>query len=492
MPEEKEARLVIEWKRVFPWWHIFRSFSIALDFRKLGLAIVGIVAAWLGWALLALVLDPGDPGPEPARVKETGEANPEWEEWQRRNYLRTITQEWLDWPANVKRGDPDLPPHRAVATLHPRLTKVDYWMAQVPAILEPLTRLVRPLTYFLDERAGWRSYIFATLGVLWTLVVWGFVGGALTRIAAVEFARRDRIPLGEAIRFAARQFPSLLAAPIFPIGVVVVLTVVVWVVATVLVMIPWLGDMIGALTFPLALLAGLLMGVLLLVYAGWPIMYPAVSAEAGDAFDAISRSMSYMYQRPWHYVFYWAVTLVYGVLVLFFVVTFTSFFVYLTGWALNLAWRPWWRSGDVDVIRALFIYAPESYGWRQMLAPGMESPAEVAAKMAVVPRVAAWILGFWLHLVFLGMLGFTYSLFWSASTIIYFLLRKNVDETDLDEVYLEEEQDDLFPRPVTPPEVTLTQVSAPDVTTTRTGGSESVPSAGTETPPKPEGGSAGQ
>jgi hypothetical protein len=178
-------------------------------------------------------------------------------------------------------------------------------------------------------------------------VVWGFVGGALTRIAAVEFARRDRITLGEAVRFATSHFASLFAAPIFPIGVVAVITIAVVLVSTILMMLPWVGDLVGALTFPLALLAGALMAVVLLVYAGWPILYPAISAEAGDAFDAISRSMSYMYQRPWHYVFYWAVSLVYGVVVLFFVVTFTSFFVYMTGWALDLAvpprkWRKNW------------------------------------------------------------------------------------------------------------------------------------------------------
>lgn len=490
MPEEKEARLVVEWKRIFPWWHIFRSFSIALDYRKLGLAIVGIVGTWIGWALLALLLDPGDPGAAPAATVEGGTVSEEWRQWQRRKYLHDITQEWLIWPANVPRGDKQLPPHRAVAELSPRLATIDYWMAQVPAILEPLTRLVRPLTYFLDERASWQSHIFAALGVLWTLVVWGFVGGALTRIAAVEFARRDRIPLGEAVRFAGRQFLALFAAPIFPIAVVAVITVAVWLAGTVLVMIPWVGDMVGALTFPLALLAGLLMAVLLLVYAGWPIMYPAVSAEAGDAFDAISRSMSYMYQRPWHYVFYWAVTLVYGILVLFFVVTFTSFFVYLTGWALNLVWRPWWRAGEVDVIRALFVHAPESYGWRDMLVPGLGSAAQVTEKMALVPRAAAWILGFWLHLVFLGMLGFAYCLFWSASTVIYFLLRKAVDETDLDEVYLEEEQDELFPRPVTPPDVSLTQVNPPDVSITTVSGTSSAPPTSTETPPSQESGPA--
>ena len=37
------------------------------------------------------------------------------------------------------------------------------------------------------------------------------------------------------------------------------------------------------------------------------------------------------------------------------------------------------------------------------------------------------------------MIGFGYSYFWTAATIIYFLMRQKVDDTDLDEVYLEED-----------------------------------------------------
>ncbi|MCS7014854.1 MAG: hypothetical protein NZM42_01890, partial [Gemmatales bacterium] len=382
---------------------------------------------------------------------------------QRQLYLHTITQEWLVWPAHVPRGDPSLPPHRAVAELSPRLAEPNYWLSQVPAVLEPLARLIRPLTYFLHPWASWKSHLFAGLGVLWTLAVWGFVGGAITRIAAVEFARNDRISLSEAARFTLTHWVSLFGAPIFPILVVGVITLAVVVLGTLLIMVPWVGDLVGALSFPLALLAGLLMALALLVYAGWPMMYPAISAEGGEAFDAINRSASYMYQRPWHYIFYWTIALVYGVIVLFFAVTFTSFFVYLTGWALDLVWRPFWRSSDPDPLRALFIYAPESYGWREMLAGSLSPAAEVVGKMALVPWLAAVLLGIWLHLVFLGMLGFAYSLFWSASTVIYFLLRKVVDETDLDEVYLEEEQEDLFPRPIAAPDISPRPTPPPDV-----------------------------
>jgi hypothetical protein len=42
--------------------------------------------------------------------------------------------------------------------------------------------------------------------------------------------------------------------------------------------------------------------------------------------------------------------------------------------------------------------------------------------------------------LFLLMLGFGYSYFWSASTIIYLLMRRHVDAAEMDEVYLEEDE----------------------------------------------------
>jgi hypothetical protein len=46
---------------------------------------------------------------------------------------------------------------------------------------------------------------------------------------------------------------------------------------------------------------------------------------------------------------------------------------------------------------------------------------------------------FWVTLVFLMVIGFSYSYFWTAATQIYLLMRKRVDETETDEVYVEEE-----------------------------------------------------
>ena len=53
----------------------------------------------------------------------------------------------------------------------------------------------------------------------------------------------------------------------------------------------------------------------------------------------------------------------------------------------------------------------------------------------------ATLIAFWAGCVHLLVLGFVYSYFWTASSAIYLLLRRDVDGTDMDEVYVVEQPD---------------------------------------------------
>src|SRR5262249_27963494 len=59
-------------------------------------------------------------------------------------------------------------------------------------------------------------------------------------------------------------------------------------------------------------------------------------------------------------------------------------------------------------------------------------------------HVGAVLVAIWLGLFFLLVLGVGYSYFWSASTIIYLLMRKQVDDAELDEVYFEEDEQEDY------------------------------------------------
>jgi hypothetical protein len=80
------------------------------------------------------------------------------------------------------------------------------------------------------------------------------------------------------------------------------------------------------------------------------------------------------------------------------------------------------------------------------------------------------------------MLGaFAISFYFSANTIIYYLMRREVDATELDDVYLEQSEEDFGDTaPVATP-AAATAVTTTTVVTPNNGGAPVVPA--TENPP---------
>src|SRR5918999_659980 len=93
--------------------------------------------------------------------------------------------------------------------------------------------------------------------------------------------------------------------------------------------IPYIGPIfniiMGAL-FILILAAGFVMTLVLLgTFGGFNLMYPTIAVEGSDSFDAISRSFSYVYARPWRMLLYTLVAIIYGALCYLFV----RFFIFM-------------------------------------------------------------------------------------------------------------------------------------------------------------------
>ncbi len=307
---------------------------------------------------------------------------------------------------------------------------------------------------------------------MWNVAVWAFFGGVITRLAAVSLANRGPVTLRQSVQFVATRYVNYLLSPMVPLAIIAVVILGLFVYGTIA-LIPLVGDiLLLGLLLPLILLAGVIMAIFLVGLVGYPLMYPTLSVEgdSSDTFDALSRSVNYVYQSPWSYLWYWFVAVLYGAVVTFFVLFFTSLAVYVGKWAVGLPASAMAESRKPEY---LFIYAPESFGWKELFLQG--SPYEVTHSTAVSPtgRVVdvytpkdaaefqrnraefywfntwgAGLVGFWLGLAFLMMLGFSYSFFWTAATAIYFLMRKKVDEAEPDEVFLEDDEPEA---PVAPP-----------------------------------------
>jgi hypothetical protein len=379
---------------------------------------------------------------------------------------------------------------------------------QVPVLLEPLVKFLRPVIYLFDPSAGFWTRVYLVFVIVWSLAVWAVFGGAITRIAVVQVARpTERVGLMEALRFAWSRKKSLISAPLFPLVFIGILTLLLLIFGLIEIWTFFVGDIIIAgLGWPIVLIFGLIMAVTLVGLVGYPLMYATISAEGSDSFDAISRSYSYVYQAPWNYLWYSAVALVYGAVLVFFVGMMGSLMVYLGKWGVSQA-AGTYPSRDPAY---LCVYAPTSFGWRDLLlhkSNYVTTDAVLNNSGEVVPQrslnnkhmeefnwhnqIGAVLVSFWLYLFFLMIVGFGYSYFWTASSIIYLLMRRRVDDTEYDEIYSENEDlDEPYPMPPMPekektePEgAPLTMVESPTLR-----GPESAPPPATSGPdgePKP-------
>jgi hypothetical protein len=537
MAEERTEGREITWQRLMPWTLLFRAFQVTVDLNKLLLAAGGILATWVAWWLLSVIFTATSSAtpPEWKGVYESWQAfRADRQHWNlmneaaglNRNAVYEVsdiadTEEEYDLfgaaandPARARERANELEkagrlrPERAAryrALLGQpkpagRLSVGPWWedrgpnpyllatgqagvpwdvggfrewfsRDQLPVMIEPLIKLGRPVVYFLSPRNTLWSYLYFLLVILATIGIWSFFGGAITRIAAVQVARGEKIGLFEAAGFTSRRYLSYITAPLFPIGLTLAFVILLGVLGF-LGSWTWLTELIGGVLWFVPLMMGLVMTMALVGLITWPLMAATVSTEGTDSWEAATRGYGYLFQRPWHCLWYALVSVVYGGIVIFVVGFLGSMTVYMAKFGVS------WMSPD-SVVPAhrnptyLFVYAPTSFGWRELLLEGAEAergepvvyertfgartgPAGVGgvsrhsrideanydrylASLSVYNKFGAVLVALWLYVAFVLILAFGYVFFWAASTIMYLLLRKSLEAAELDEVYLEEE-----------------------------------------------------
>jgi hypothetical protein len=390
------------------------------------------------------------------------------------------------WPWFENRGDNPFLLVTGKAAGWERGHFVDWLLRdQLPVLIEPLVKFFLPIAYLLRpyEDTGFLSCLYFLLVIAWTVATWAIFGGAITRMAAVEIARNDKIGMAEALRFVASRWKSYVFASFAPVIGLAICALMLMIFFGIPNWIPIFAEFWVGILFPFALGLGLCMAVILIGLPGWPMIHATLGAEGSDSFDALSRCYSYVLQKPWSYIWYAAVALVYGAIVVFFVGLMGSLTVYLARWGISqtpLTERLFNRDPSY-----LFIWAPTSFGWRALLLQDVAPPAVTLTHWW--NYVGPFCVAIWLGLVFLMILGFGYSYFWSASTIIYLMMRRKVDDTELDEVYLEEEETEesyatsaapaaASPQPAPSATSSLQMVEAPSLVRTGTPTAASSPS----------------
>ncbi len=424
--DDRGTLRAVAWSELFPWLLLFRCFRISIGLRPLLLSTAAALATVLGWCLIGLVFSGNE---EIAKLPDACSGCP----W------RSLAAVADDGGVLTTR----LPsPEDGFAPLQePPLRGVN-------PILGTWEHLSRPFreVFTLNMGAG-REFeasklAYSLLCVLWGLLVWSFAGGAVTRDAVVQLASGERVGWGGMLGCVRARWRAYAWAPLLPmIGVLLGAAAIA---LLGLLLMSWNGGLLVAgVLWPLVLVGGFLMTLLLIGLAfGWPLMFATISAEeGGDSFDALSRSYAYVFQRPLHYLFYVAVATGIGALGWFLVSGFAQSLLHLTQGAACCG------SGG----RFTFLADPVPHVAYQFA--GGEGTRHLG-------WLADLLIQTWNDCVRLLAVGYLYSYFWVSASGIYLLLRRDVDDTELDEVRLEEgETEEAFGLP----EIKTDEAGAPVV-----------------------------
>jgi hypothetical protein len=215
------------------------------------------------------------------------------------------------------------------------------------------------------------------------ILIWTFCGGMICRIVAVRLTIDESEPTWNLFRFFRKRGISFIGSPvILLLGILccfLPVKIAGWLMA-----VPVLNYVVAVL-LPIPLVFAFVTVILALGLAvGWMLLFAAVSVDGSDGFDAISRMFSYIFQRPLHYLLYWACCIILGWLGF----TLIQFFTFAVQFPLH------W-SGVSDHVLA----------------------------------------SFWLALIKSIPAAYVFAWFWTSSVAIYLLLRRSVDATPFNEVY---------------------------------------------------------
>jgi hypothetical protein len=456
----------VNWSELLPFTRIFGSFKIAVDPPKLMMSLLLVVLLFISGKVLDGIWGGRVFVPEASGQIRFDEIT-EYTVRDRATFKKRLAIAWDDRRERIA-ANRDVPPLAGVfsTALRYKLDSFDSLVTAATSLNFGLTSIVSGDPPLQPTVVGALYRMFVVLpGWLWTahagflvtyvligLVLWSFFGGAICRLAASHAAAERHTDPGDAVVFARERWVWFFAAPLLPALITGVIVLVLAVGGLVFFNLPGL-DILGALVFGLALVLGVVAALLLIGFGtGVHLMYPALAVEGTDGFDAVSRSFNYVFSRPWRWLFYTGVALVYGAITYLFI----SLIVFLTVWLTHRA-VGWWVIAQVGeeaakINRFDAMLVPPQIGdviydiqWDQLPATG---------------KAAAGIMWVWIMLLLGLMPAYAISYYFASHTWIYLLLRRSADGTDLTEHYVEPTTP-TTPAPVTAPAAAATEAPPP-------------------------------
>jgi hypothetical protein len=401
----------IRYGEICPWLILVRSCRAALLVRVLLLAFVGVVITQWGWAALDGLFS--------SSAAQLGR-------------LTELHTDQADLGPTLVDPGADSP-----MTSVQRPSAISTFVAQYPwtgPLVHGWAWLGEPFIRMASRDVTWIQCLNLLLSGVWAIVVWGVFGGAISRIAALFLTRGETLGPIAALRAAIGKWGASAGGPLLPLAFAVVC-------AMPLVVVGWLLKLnIAALLLGIVWIAALVWGLILAVgllglFVGWPLMWATVGVERSDALDGVSRCFSYVYQRPFHLVFYLLVATVLGLFGEAVVYYLATAGVALTEWTVS------WGAGNQRAADLMGIPAADA--------------AETLTRMAAA---SASIIRFWEATLMAVAASFPLGYLWCAAVGIYLLLRRHIDSTEMDEISLDEDDSESGLPDLTPDESGVPQV----------------------------------
>lgn len=407
----------VAWTEVFPWLILFRTVPVAASISVWILALIGTVATPVGWIASETLF-----------------------------VRRTALESDLLFSEAVRMNRS---PYLAVFDAsEKRANNIEILGAHLSGPRAVFYRLTDPFRQLFRPDAGVSRFSYYLLGCVWTLAVWALIGCGITRIALLRLTRDESAGLDDAFEFALPRFSHCLGAVGLPLATVFLLVLPGMLIG--LLMSFDAGLLVASLAWGLVLLCGLFMTLLLIgMFFAWPLVISSISAESQSPLDAVTRCLSYVYQRPFHLAFYLLLAVVVGGLSWILVSKIAFGTVGMAQWAGS--WGANVANADrMDLVMGLEVAAERAEGAG---VAGVQAAEPGVAKGGATPIAAGGagqaeegfafrsgrsVVALWNSLVSTAAVAFLYGLFWCMASAIYLLLRRDVDEVEMDEVFIDE------------------------------------------------------
>jgi hypothetical protein len=402
----------IAWKEVFPWLIILRTLPLAASFSVWTLALVGVVLVPIGWLAIETVF-------VNRSVRQENEIlrDPQFNEFvlERRSPYRGYFEATRDAPEFVQ-----------------------LWGVRFSGPQLAFQKFVEPVRRLFDPQMNFRKFSYLLLGTIWTIFVWSVIGCGITRICLLRLTRDESAGLDQAFEFLfGGKMATAVVALLLPLMGLALLCIPPALVG--LLLTTDLGAIVGGLLWFIVLGCSGLAALLLFAWMfGWPLIICSISAENQNSLDAITRASAYVLQRPLNYAFYALVCLLFGGLCWAVVSQVATSTIQLGYWSAS--WGANVASGErIEQLSA------DNLVNNQAIVPGpvtlMGDPAPMESQPANESgtlSIARSLIRFWNGMVSTLAVAFLFGQFWSLASAVYLLLRRDVDETEMDEVFLSE------------------------------------------------------